>query len=319
MSKDSPFVSEYTEYHKLTKNIFHPSLEPKIKKLKEKLGTKHVKQHKKYIKPDINLARLRLLKFKEKLNDKIFTKLASCSMSPEKQRIIKAKLDNKPKKKVRKRSGSPPVKNLNKCDSVMMVDDNGHLVEETQVSPRIRGRNNLTNSMTTIKPNQPSHVKTQKRRPPKSALGRRQRNYFNSHKFMGSDVQTVISPYTSKEKKESYKDVYNKHWSNMEQYFGTVCDPSSSIITKYVTREKGLGPRRSEQAAYTDIPNNSINASIKHFTKPSTRVATHEAKRRATRNPVDSLTKHANSSTAMTFKTGTLIKSKLVLFSAINP
>jgi len=31
MSKDSPFVNEYTEYHRLTKNLFHPSLEPKIK------------------------------------------------------------------------------------------------------------------------------------------------------------------------------------------------------------------------------------------------------------------------------------------------
>jgi hypothetical protein len=32
MSKDSPFISEYTEYNRLTKNIFNKSLEPKIKR-----------------------------------------------------------------------------------------------------------------------------------------------------------------------------------------------------------------------------------------------------------------------------------------------
>lgn len=40
MSKDSPFVSEYTEYHKLTKGIFHKSLEPQVRRWVQPLLTR---------------------------------------------------------------------------------------------------------------------------------------------------------------------------------------------------------------------------------------------------------------------------------------
>ena len=142
ISKDSPFVSEYTEYHRLTKNLFNPSLEPKISRTINKTSAYVVFLHKhisfnfgilSYCEILLNwvmvilcnssprkaaekckirlhvpdsLSELKFLRLKQKVNDKLITKMVMNAMSPQKQILVRAWFDRLSSKTKSKKSTS---------------------------------------------------------------------------------------------------------------------------------------------------------------------------------------------------------------------
>ncbi|CAI2367421.1 unnamed protein product [Moneuplotes crassus] len=158
ISKDSPFVNEYTEYHRLTKNLFHPSLEPKIK-TKSKIGKKSRTYSKKVVRKNLNvnnqIANLKLVKVKQKVNEKLFTKMLSNAMSPEKQRKIKSRYDNYAKSRYERRKSRDQAsfnsEAVSKNNSIMATLDHQERSKSIRVLSAIKRKPSMTQEPLAIK------------------------------------------------------------------------------------------------------------------------------------------------------------------------
>ena len=184
MSKDSPFVNDYTEHHKLTKSILNGSqrsASPRNTKSprsarQSRCRSPSVKSHK-CLSSAVN-------KYD---GDKMFTKLAMNSIDPEKQRLIHASLDYKKMNKVK--SIINKQNRLRASVSRRYIGSKG--------SPRTIGQNERYNSRVSIKLNQSnSHISRKRPSKPRTALHKRRRNRLLTNNINKYDSLTAhISPY----------------------------------------------------------------------------------------------------------------------------
>ncbi|CAI2367666.1 unnamed protein product [Moneuplotes crassus] len=220
ISKDSPFVNEYTEYHRLTKNLFDPSLEPKVNG-KSKLDKNFNTHSKKIIrgkeKRQNSLESIKGAKMRRRVNEKLFSRMMLHSMSPQQQKKIKSRYDNYAKEQYER--------TLSKADRTKGSDvmSKNPSTTSTTICPQKRSYSIRAFATISQKPvilREPSKIKSlTKARNIKTTNSKERRNY-NGTKL--SKRTSTISAYNYKDG-TSFKEIYQSH----KKFYESIIDKNA--------------------------------------------------------------------------------------------
>lgn len=168
------------------------------------------------------LSKLKLIKFKERVNEKLFSKMMMSGMSPQKQNLINMRFKRGFKANIKKKNPSKNVniiiigrlnilqKKMKPSDSEIVHRSVENLKKNpvTEINSLIQSVN--TSSMSTIRVQEKNQsvgkyrTSKMKTKHPRTALYKMRQNYFTEQKSSNSGSLTSLSPYIQSNGPESF-------------------------------------------------------------------------------------------------------------------
>ena len=208
---------------------------------------------------------IKRLPLKEKLNDKIFTKMVWSSMSIEKQKLIHARMNRKIMKYVKNKIKQWQNLKLNKCDSSVISTGDHSFIKESDRPPTTPVK--ILNKDTVVIKPWKSILKNSNARlkHPRTAMQRNRRNYFNNQQKGEYKTLTSISPYAYDDESHSYRKQSMNNIQNLKKNSGLL--KSEPKLSFYITPLKSkwepiLKPSRNW---YMDSEKQVASTSIMSF------------------------------------------------------